>query len=87
MDSSYTEFLNYLLLTYCFDEEITFTRSRPYKKNDQCYVEEKNGSIIRKFIGYDRFEGLQPYQILQAVYEQLRLYVNLQYRITCYEIS
>jgi len=71
-----TEFLNYLLLTYCFDEEITFTRSRPYKKNDQCYVEEKNGSIIRKFIGYDRFEGFQPYQILAALYEQLRLYVN-----------
>lgn len=40
-----TEFLNYLLLQYCFDEEITFTRSRPYKKNDQCHVEEKNGSI------------------------------------------
>lgn len=71
-----TEFLNYLLLTYCFDEEITFTRSRPYKKNDQCYVEEKNGSIIRKFIGYDRFEGFQPYQILAALYQQLRLYVN-----------
>jgi len=71
-----TECLNYLLLGYCFDQEITFTRSRPYKKNDQCFVEEKNGSIIRKFIGYDRFEGLQPYQILAALYEQLRLYVN-----------
>jgi len=71
-----TEFLNYLLLQYCFDEEITFTRSRPYKKNDQCHVEQKNGSIIRKFIGYDRFEGIQPCQILSALYEQLRLYVN-----------
>ena len=71
-----TEFLNYLLLGYCFDQEITFTRSRPYKKNDQCFVEEKNGSIIRKFIGYDRFEGFQPYLILDALYEQLRLYVN-----------
>lgn len=71
-----SEFLNYLLLQYCFDEEITFTRSRPYKKNDQCHVEEKNGSIIRKFIGYDRFEGIQPCQILSALYEQLRLYVN-----------
>jgi hypothetical protein len=71
-----TEFLNYLLLQYCFDEEITFTRSRPYKKNDQCHVEEKNGSIIRKFIGYDRFEGIQSCQILSALYSQLRLYVN-----------
>ena len=71
-----TEFLNYLLLAYCFDEEITFTRSRPYKKNDQCFVEEKNGSIVRKFIGYDRFEGLQPHQLMSALYEPLRLYVN-----------
>jgi hypothetical protein len=38
-------------------------------------VEEKNGSIVRKFIGYDRFEGVQSYQILTALYEQLRLYV------------
>ena len=71
-----TEFLNYLLLGYCFDEEITFTRSRPYKKNDQCHVEEKNGSIIRKFIGYDRFEGIQPCRTLSALYKLLRLYVN-----------
>lgn len=71
-----TEFLNYSLLSYCFDEEITFTRARPYKKNDQCFVEEKNGSIVRKFIGYDRFEGLEPYQIFTALYAQLRLYVN-----------
>jgi hypothetical protein len=39
-------------------------------------VEQKNGAIIRKFIGYDRFEGMQPYQILSALYEPLRLYVN-----------
>lgn len=71
-----TEFLNYLLLQYCISEEITFTRSRPYKKNDQCHVEQKNGSIIRKFIGYDRFEGIQPCHILSALYELLRLYVN-----------
>jgi hypothetical protein len=71
-----SEFLNYLLLGYCFDEEITFTRSRPYKKNDQCYVEQKNGSIIRKFVGYDRFEGILPAQILSALYGQLPLFVN-----------
>ncbi len=71
-----TEFINYSLLNYCLDEEITFTRARPYKKNDQCFVEEKNGSIVRKFIGYDRFEGVEPYQIFTALYSQLRLYVN-----------
>lgn len=71
-----TEFLNYDLLDYCLKEEITFTRSRSYKKNDQCYVEQKNGSVVRKFIGYDRFEGLMPCQVLEALYAVLRLYVN-----------
>ncbi len=70
------EFLNYLLYDYCEDESITFTRSRPYKKNDQCHVEQKNGSVVRKFVGYDRFEGIQPCRILEMLYEPLRLYVN-----------
>lgn len=70
------EFLNYTLLDYCLGKEITFTRSRSYRKNDQCYIEQKNGSIVRKFIGYDRFEGLEPHRILEALYAVLRLYVN-----------
>ena len=70
------EFLNYLLYHYCEDESITFTRSRPYKKNDQCHVEQKNGSVVRKFVGYDRFEGIEPCRILEALYEPLRWYVN-----------
>jgi len=70
------EFLNYTLLDYCLGKEITFTRSRPYKTNDQCYIEQKNGSVVRKFIGYDRFEGLDPCRILEALYAVLRLYVN-----------
>lgn len=71
-----SEFLNYALLEYCREEAITFTRSRPYRKNDQCYVEEKNGSIVRRWVGYDRYEGVQPCQILTALHEVLRLYVN-----------
>jgi hypothetical protein len=70
------EFLNYAVLDYCLDEEITFTRSRAYKKNDQCYIEQKNGSVMRKFVGYDRYEGLEPCRILDALYVVLRLYVN-----------
>jgi hypothetical protein len=70
------EFLNYTLLDYCLEEAITFTRSRSYKKNDQCYVEQKNGSVVRKFVGYDRFEGLEPCRVLEALYAVLRLYVN-----------
>ncbi len=71
-----TEFLNYTLLDYCREKEITFTRARAYKKNDQCYIEQKNGSVVRKFIGYDRFEGLEPCRTLEALYAVLRLYVN-----------
>ena len=70
------EFLNYMLFEYCADEAITFTRSRPYKKNDQCHVEQKNGAIVRNFVGYDRFEGIEPCQILDELYLYLRLYVN-----------
>jgi hypothetical protein len=71
-----TEFLNYALFNYCFRQSITFTRSRPYKKNDQCHVEQKNGAVVRKFIGYDRFEGLEPCRLLAELYWYLRLYLN-----------
>ncbi len=71
-----SEFLNYALFNYCHRQSITFTRSRPYKKNDQCYVEQKNGAIVRKFIGYDRFEGLEPCRLLTELYSHLRLYIN-----------
>jgi hypothetical protein len=57
-----SEFLNQELLSYCEREQITFTRGRAYKKNDQCYVEQKNGSIVRALVGYDRFEGEQAYR-------------------------
>ena len=71
-----TEFLNYALFNYCFRQSITFTRSRPYKKNDQCHVEQKNGAVVRKFIGYDRFEGVEPCRLLAELYWHLRLYLN-----------
>jgi hypothetical protein len=48
------EFINYDLLHYCEKEKITFTRSRAYRKNDQAHVEEKNGSVVRRLVGYDR---------------------------------
>jgi hypothetical protein len=52
------EFINYELLRYCEKEKITFTRSRAYRKNDQAHVEEKNGSVVRRLVGYDRYEGM-----------------------------
>jgi hypothetical protein len=71
-----SEFLNYTLWLYCTTHSITFTRSRPYKKNDQCHVEQKNGAVIRRFIGFDRFEGTEPGRILNELYRYLRLYIN-----------
>ena len=71
-----SEFINYALLDYCEKAKITFTRCRPYRKNDQCFVEQKNGNIVRQFVGYDRFEGIEPYQLLDELYQSLRLYIN-----------
>ena len=70
------EFLNYHLLEYCRSEEITFTRGRAHKKNDQCFVEQKNGVVVRQFVGYDRFEGQHAYEQFTELYRAIRLYVN-----------
>ncbi len=71
-----SEFLNGTLYDYCDGKPIIFTRSRPYKKNDQCYVEQKNGAIVRRFVGYDRFEGVEACRVLTELYYHLRLYIN-----------
>jgi len=71
-----SEFLNNELVTYCAQEQITFTRGRAYRKNDQCYVEQKNGSIVRQLVGYDRFDGEAAYQQLAELYRAVRLFVN-----------
>jgi len=71
-----SEFINDLLYHYCLAEKITFTRSRPYQKNDQAHVEQKNWSVVRRLIGYDRFETEAEHQLLQSIYADLRLYAN-----------
>ena len=71
-----SEFINYELLNFCEKQHITFTRSRPYRKNDQAHVEEKNGSIVRKLIGYDRYEGVSAWRALADLYAVMRLYIN-----------
>ena len=70
------EFINDILFRYCQTEKITFTRSRPYRKNDQAHVEQKNWSVVRHLIGYDRFETPEELNLLSTIYEDLRLYVN-----------
>jgi Integrase core domain len=71
-----SEFINAHLLRYCQDQQLTFTRSRPYKKNDQAYVEQKNWSIVRQLVGYERYESASAFEALTALYEVVRLYVN-----------
>lgn len=71
-----SEFINHELFEYCEREKITFTRSRPYKKNDQAHVEQKNGSVVRRTVGYDRFEGVTSWNCLMNLYRVLRLYIN-----------
>ena len=70
------EFINANLKRYCEQNRITFTRSRPYKKNDQAYVEQKNWTGIRQFVGYSRYEGQAACDHLNHLCESLRLYLN-----------
>ena len=71
-----SEFINHDLARWCQHEGITFTRSRPYKKNDNCFVEQKNGAIVRRVIGRDRYSSKQAYETLNRIYYLLRLYIN-----------
>jgi len=71
-----SEFINDHLLSYCTENEITFTRSRPYRKNDNCYVEQKNWSVVRKVVGYCRHDTDQERIILNKIYKILRPYTN-----------
>ena len=71
-----SEFINYELLDYCETNKITFTRARTHKKNDQAFVEEKNGSVVRRLVGYNRFQGMKAWEALANFYQVLRQYIN-----------
>lgn len=71
-----SEFINDELLRYCRQEKITFTRSRPYRKNDNCFVEQKNYSIVRRAVGYARYDTDEQCELLNELYSYLRLYTN-----------
>ena len=70
------EFLNNHLVRYCQEERLVFTRSRPFKKNDQAHVEQKNWSVVRHLVGYARYESQIAWDALQDLYDVVRLYVN-----------
>ncbi|HPK87493.1 MAG TPA: transposase, partial [Atribacterota bacterium] len=71
-----SEFINHHLIRYCEEQHITFTRSRPYHKNDSCYIEQKNWSVIRRTVGYGRYDTDKELRLLNKLYGYLRLYVN-----------
>ncbi len=69
-------FMNETLQGYCQRNNIEWTRSRAYRKNDQAWVEQKNGAVVRRLAGYGRLSGLAAARVLQRLYESARLYVN-----------
>jgi hypothetical protein len=69
-------FMNETVKTYCDDTGLVFTRCRPYRKNDQAWVEQKNGAVVRRSVGYRRYEGLEAAAALARLYTALRLFVN-----------
>jgi len=71
-----SEFVNERLIEYCLSHGIELTRSRPYRKNDQAWIEQKNGAIVRKLLGYRRFEGLAAAKAITRLYAASRLFVN-----------
>jgi len=71
-----SEFINETLFNFCQEHKITFTRSRPYRKNDSCFVEQKNYSVVRRAVGYQRFDTDEQLRLLNELYEVLDLYNN-----------
>ena len=71
------EFINYHLVKYCNQNEILFTRSRPDRKNDNAYVEQKNNTHIRQWLGYDRYDTMEQLKMINDLYRnELRLFNN-----------
>ena len=69
-------FINDTLTQYCAERGIEFTRSRPYRKNDQAWIEQKNGAVVRHFVGHDRYSGAVAGPTMAHLYGAVRQYVN-----------
>jgi hypothetical protein len=68
--------INNLLWDWCREQRIELTRSRPYRKNDNAWVEQKNWTHVRKVVGYGRFDNTRELRLLNEIYAVLRLYKN-----------
>jgi transposase InsO family protein len=71
-----SEFINTQLVTWCRHERVRFTRGRPYRKNDQAWVEQRNGLAVRRLVGYDRYSSRAAFTVLQRLYALLRVQLN-----------
>ena len=69
-------FMNETIKDWCEAAQVAFTRSRPYRKNDQAHVEQKNGAVVRRMVGYRRYTGIAAATELAQLYRSMRLYVN-----------
>lgn len=70
-------FMNEKVVNWCRGQGLEVTRARAYRKNDQAWVEQKNGAIVRRLVGYGRFEGLESLQLLSRLYAAARLHTNV----------
>lgn len=71
-----SEFINWHVKNWADEAEIDFTRSRPNRKNDNAYVEQKNGHVIRRFLGYGRIDCPEAIVTMNKFYDKLELYIN-----------
>jgi hypothetical protein len=69
-------FMNDTVVPWCREQKLEVTRSRAYKKNDQAFVEQKNGAVVRRLMGYGRFDGVETARVMGRLYAVARLYVN-----------
>lgn len=69
-------FINDTLIAYCQEQRFEFPRCRADHKNDQAWIEQKNGAVVRRFVGYDRLCGMVAGQCLAQLFQAVRLYVN-----------
>ena len=73
------EFKNYTVYEWCKARHVEFTRSRPYKKNDNCFAEQKNFTEVRALVGYGRFEGEETRAVMNELYKNWCLLINYFY--------
>ena len=71
-----SEFINQAAIAWCAQHRIALSRSRPHKKNDNCYIEQRNLVIVRKYVGYERYDCQEAVDAMNELYAALRLYLN-----------